>query len=115
MKRALVTIFFTLLTLAVPALVAQVPQKVTRSLSGIVTDTHHEPLKGAVVEVQNEDDKSVISFLTSPDGHYDFKRINSNVDFTFWATYRGHRSKTHNIGKFNSNLAEVVNLEINLD
>jgi hypothetical protein len=114
MKRALAAVSL-FAVLAAPSLSAQVPEHITRSLSGTITDNHHEPLKGAVVEIQNDDDKSVISFLSDAAGHYEFKRINSSGDFTFWATYRGHRSKTHAISKFNSRLTETVNLEINLD
>ncbi len=86
-----------------------------RSLSGKVTDQHHEPLRGAVVEIQNDDDKAVQSFLTDRAGHYSFQRLSANTDYTYWATYRGHRSKSHNLSKFNAKTADVTDLEIKLD
>jgi phosphate-selective porin len=86
-----------------------------RSLSGTVTNQQHEPLRGSVVKLQNQDDQSVITFLIGNDGHYVFKRISINTDYTVWATFRGHRSKTHFVSKFNSKTTPVVDLEIKLD
>ena len=86
-----------------------------RSLSGTVTDKQHEPLRGAVVEVENLGDQEVQSFLTDKDGRYNFKRLDGNTDYSFWATYRSHRSRTRGISKFNGKSAVVVNLTIKLD
>jgi hypothetical protein len=86
-----------------------------RSLSGTVTDAQHEPLRGAVVEVENLGDQDVQSFLTDKSGHYNFKRLDGNTDYSFWATYRSHRSRSRTISKFNSKTGMVVNLAIKLD
>ena len=90
-------------------------QNTYRNLSGTVSDQHHEPLAGAVVEVQNAGDNTVISYITDKAGHYEFRRLNSGADYNFWATYRSHRSKSEYLGKFNSKTAPVVNLEIKLE
>ena len=86
-----------------------------RHLSGTVVDPQHEPLKGAVVEVENLGDKSVQSFLTDQAGHYDFKRLDGNADYSFWAQYRGHKSRTRSLSKFSSKMTPVVTLTIKLE
>ena len=90
-------------------------QNTFRTLSGTVSDQHHEPLAGAVVEVQNVGDNTVLSYITDKAGHFEFRRLNSGADYNFWATYRTHRSKSEYLSKFNSKTAPVANLEIKLE
>jgi len=90
-------------------------QNTFRTLSGTVTDQHHEPLSGAVVEVQNDGDKTVISYITDRAGHYEFRRLNSGADYNFWATYRQRRSNSHYLSKFNSKATPVVDLTVKLE
>ena len=104
---AAITVF--LLSLPAPA------QNTFRDLSGTVTDQHHEPLSGAIVEVQDDANKTVMSYITDKTGHYDFHRLSSRTDYYFWATYRQHRSDSHYLSEFNSKTAPVVNLTIKLE
>ena len=90
-------------------------QNTFRTLSGTVKDQHNEPLSGAVVEVQNDGDKTVVSFITDKTGHYEFRRLNGGADYYFWATYRQHRSSSHYLSKFNSKTGDVVDLVIKLE
>jgi hypothetical protein len=53
----------------------------TRNLSGTVTDGHNESLKGAVIQAENDATTSVISFITSGDGHHSFKRLDREPDY----------------------------------
>ena len=104
------------LTLAA-ALFCVVPihaQKATsfRTISGIVTDTSHEPLRGAAVELRDPASNALISRLTDTTGHYTFKRIDSNTDYTLRAVYRGHESRLHTISKFDSHLEKVIDFTI---
>lgn len=82
----------------------------TRTVSGIVTDDGHEPLKGAVVELENPSNHEIVSFLTAEDGRYSFKRLDSHTDFQLWATFRGHKSIIHSISMFDSHLEKVINI-----
>jgi hypothetical protein len=81
-----------------------------RSVSGTVTDDGHEPLKGAVVELENPVTHQVVSYLTAADGTYAFKRLDSHTDFQVWATFRGHKSAVHNVSMFDSHMAKVVDI-----
>jgi len=83
-----------------------------RTISGIVTDTSHEPLRGAAVELRNPATNSVVSRLTDASGRYTFKRLDGATDYTLRALYRGHESHSHNISKFDSHLDKVVNFTI---
>jgi hypothetical protein len=98
-----------LLTLAAAALFCVLPLRAQqapthRDISGTVTDTSHEPLRGAVVELHNPATNAVISRLTDAAGHYDFKHLDGDTDFTVTAAYRGHTAHPHTISKFDSHL-----------
>jgi hypothetical protein len=81
-----------------------------RTISGVVTDDHHEPLRGAVVELENGSSHDIVSFITAADGKYVFKRLDSHTDFTLWATFRGNKSSTHSISMFDSHPEKVVDI-----
>jgi hypothetical protein len=81
-----------------------------RTISGTVTDDHHEPLRGAVVELENPASHVVVSFITGTDGQFVFKRVDSHADFTLWATFRGNRSAVHGISMFDSHMDKLIHL-----
>jgi ABC-type molybdate transport system substrate-binding protein len=77
-------------------------------------DKHHEPLKGAVVQVHNEATDAVTSFVTDRSGGYSFKRLEGNTDYRVWATYKGQRSKAKFLSQFDRHTSKPVNLVITL-
>jgi hypothetical protein len=85
-------------------------QPTLRNLMGTVHDRHHEPLNGAVVEIENENTKSVISYITDRNGRYSFKRIDGEVDYRVWCTYRGQRSKVRELSQFDSHHNATIDL-----
>ena len=91
-----------------------VAQPTPRDLTGTVTDRHHEPLAGAVVQVHDENTDSVISYITPRTGRYSFKRLSSDDDYTVVAIYRGYRSKSHNLSKFDSKTNPEIRLVIKM-
>jgi hypothetical protein len=84
-----------------------------RTLTGTVTGATHEPIRGAVVELQNSANNTVVTYLTDNDGHYLFKRLNSESDYRIWVVFRGRHTPTRSISKFDSHLAKVINFKIN--
>jgi len=90
-------------------------QMTPRSLTGTVVDGAHEPLRGAVVQVENVKTESVVTLLTDRAGHFSFKRLVSGTDYKYFATYRGHRSKTRRLGMFDSKADETVSLTVKLE
>jgi hypothetical protein len=86
----------------------------TRTLTGTVEDRHHEPLKGAIVEVQIEDTENVVSYITDVNGQFSFKRLSWNVDYRVWATYRGQKCHSQEMSHFDSKPAKVLHFVIDL-
>jgi len=85
-----------------------------RNLTGIVTDPQHEPLKNAVVEVHNDDNDSVISYITDRSGRYSFKRLDGKTDYRVWATRNGQQSRRKKISQFDSSQTKTINLIIRI-
>jgi hypothetical protein len=89
-------------------------QMTTRNLSGTVTDGRNEPLKGAVVQVQNGVTNSVISFITKRDGRYRFKRLDGQTDYRLWVRFKGQQSKVRKLSQFDSDKPIVIDFIIRL-
>jgi hypothetical protein len=83
-----------------------------RTLTGTVTDPHHEPLKGAIVKLQVGDSTAISTYITGPDGRYVFKRLDGNTDYKVWVTFRERTSKSREISKFNSNMDTVIDFSV---
>ena len=96
---------------ATPA-TAQHPKSTQRTLTGTVTDTSHEPLRGAIVQLQNPANNSVETYLTDAEGHYTFKRLDGDTDYNLWVVFRGRHTPTRSISKFDSHLAKTINFTI---
>ncbi len=96
----------------VPARAQQQPNPTVRSLSGRVTDTSHEPIRGAVVQLRNSDTREVVTYITDESGHYSFKRLDGNIDYDVWVIFRGQPSPTRSISKFDSHMVKVINFTV---
>src|ERR1700710_107398 len=103
--------FFIVLAAFSASLAAQSP---LRDLSGSVRDRQNHPLRGAVVQLENEDTEAVQTFLTDADGHYNFKRVRSDTDYRLSASYQGRRSKSKEISKFSSKMTPYITLRVSL-
>ena len=90
-------------------------QRGMRTLKGKVTDRHHEPLRGAIVQVENEQTGAVASYITDRQGSYSFKHLSQNDDYKVWATYRSQRSGSREITHFDSKPEKVIGLTIKLE
>jgi hypothetical protein len=107
------TVAIAILPLLLPSgatLHSQMQAPTLRTISGVITDGH-EPLRGAVVQLENQDTHQVTSYLTQNDGRYIFKRIDSHTDFQIWATFRGNKSSAHSISKFDDHLNKVIDIK----
>ena len=91
---------------------AQYTRAPERAITGTVQDTSHEPLRGAVVQMEEAGSMVIRSYVTDERGEYHFRNVSSSSDFTLWATFRGNKSKTFGISKFDHTLDRVIPLEI---
>lgn len=85
-----------------------------REVSGSVTDQHNEPLRGAIVFLENESTLQVITYVTDNSGAWVFKRVDADTDYQLWASYRGVLSPKRNLSKFNSKSAPAFHLVLRL-
>jgi hypothetical protein len=111
-RAATLLLVFAALLWSLPAAAQQPQSSSTRNLSGRVTDEGHEPLRGAIVNLQNPATQSVTTYITQANGEYQFKRLDGSVDYRVWATFRGHSSSVSTISKFDSNMEKVINFKI---
>jgi len=86
----------------------------TRNLSGTITDHQHEPLSGAVVEVENGVTMGVVSYITNRDGKYTFKRLDGDTDYRLWVNFRGTKSRVRKLSQFDTNRPKIINFVLNL-
>jgi hypothetical protein len=87
-------------------------QSDTRTVSGVVSDPDHEPIRGAVVRLENNGTHEVTSFITNADGRFVFHRLDSHTDFRIWATFRNQKSAFHNISMFDDHLDKVIDITL---
>jgi hypothetical protein len=107
--------FLALATVTIGCLLFATPvlgQPTFRNLTGTVQDRDHEPLRGAVVEIENENTKSVISYITDRSGRYIFKRLQGDADYHVWFTFRGQRSKVRELSQFDDHRNATINLAV---
>ncbi len=97
---------------SLPARAQVLSQPSVRSLSGIVTDASHEPIRGAVVELRNQRSGQMVSYLTDAQGHYSFKRLDGNADYDVRVVFRGQHSATRNISRFDDHMSKEINFTI---
>jgi hypothetical protein len=107
LKRT-VRLSFILLLVLIPCL----PQIDVRGVTGIVTDKRGNTLGGAAVQLENTATLSIMSYITSKDGHYNFNGLYNDVDYTLKAKYRNRWSERKTLSKFNSSKHPEVNLVI---
>ena len=87
-------------------------QQSLRDLSGNVEDSQHEPLRGAVVYLEDGNTHSVLSYITDRSGHFSFKRLRGDIDYEVWAVFRGQQSKHRNVSQFDTHTAPVIVLTV---
>ncbi len=108
-KTALFAALLCLPTLCIPELFAQANVDTrTRDLSGTVTDPHHEPLRGAIVQLQQDGSANIATYITGDDGRYRFLRLDGNLDYRVSVKFRERTSHPRNISKFDSNMHKVI-------
>ena len=98
-----------------PAARAQYTRTPLRTITGTVTDAGQEPLRGAVVQIEALDTLVIQSYETNESGEYHFRNLRSDADYSVWATFRGNRSKSHGIGKFDHKLDRDIPIMVILE
>ena len=92
----------------------QYTRNTPRDISGTVHDGGNEPLRGAVVQVEQEGTMVIQSYVTDERGIYHIRNLSSATDYQVWATFRGHHSKHSEISKFDKKSDREIALVIDL-
>jgi Carboxypeptidase regulatory-like domain len=100
------------LCLASAAGAQQFSREPLRSVTGTVTDHSHEPLRGAVVELEATDTLAIESYVTDERGIYHFRNLRPDADYTLWATFHGEHSKKEGMSKFDHKADREIPLVI---
>lgn len=113
-RRVTADLLLTMLLALLPVTLApgQYTRTPLRNLTGTVTDAGQEPLRGAVVQIEALDTLVIQSYETNEQGEYHFRNLRSDADYSVWATFRGNRSKTHGIGKFDHKLDRDIPITV---
>ena len=98
-------LFFALLSvqLLVPA--------ETRIVQGIVTNDG-EPIKGAVVQIENRATLQLRSYVTQQDGEYHFANLALDAEYQVWAKRGDKESKKQTVSQFNSKKVVKIDLAV---
>ncbi len=83
-----------------------------RDLSGTVTDPGHEPLRGAIIQLEADGSHEVLTYITEADGRYHFKRLSGETNYRVWVVFRKRNSKSHEISRFDDHMDKVINFTI---
>ena len=86
-----------------------------RSVAAVVKDASGNALPAFVVQLENELDLSIRSYLTGADGRYHFREVSYDIDDTLKARYRKYWSKAKTLSNFDSAAHPEIDLIIPID
>jgi hypothetical protein len=81
-----------------------------RAVKGTVFYKGGEPAAEAIVQLEDRTTLQILSHTADRDGHYRFLGLSPDKDYELTAQKNGHRSKSHTVSRFSSNVEETVDL-----
>jgi hypothetical protein len=91
----------------------QSPDSGLRTVSGAVLDKNEDPLRDAVVYLQNVRTLTVKTYISNQDGEYRFSGLDPNVDYEIHAEHDDLTSSNHTISSFDNR--KVINVTLKVD
>jgi hypothetical protein len=67
------------------------------------------------VQLENELDLSIRSYITGAEGRYNFSEVSFDIDYTLKARYRKYWSKAKTLSQFNPTAHPEIDLTIPID
>jgi hypothetical protein len=86
-----------------------------RTVAGVVKDQGGNALPTSVVQLEEEADLSVRSYVTGADGCYHFNEVSYDDNYTVKARYRKYWSKAKTLSYFNSAAHPEIDLIIPIE
>lgn len=84
----------------------------TRTLTGMVSNQHGNPLSDSVVYLTNTRNMGVKTYIVGKDGMYRFPSLSPNIDYQVYAQYQSRKSDTKTLSSFDSRPNAVINLKV---
>ncbi len=84
----------------------------TRSVRGVVLDDGGEPIRGAIVKLEDLRTLQIRSFITHKDGVYRFHGLSTEKDYQLTAEWKGRSSDKKTLTRFNSKAEAVIDLKL---
>lgn len=91
---------------------AAMGQSTQRSVQGRVVNGKGDPVRNAVVYLNDVRTMDVESYITQNDGAYRFDRMSPDDDYKLWAKLGNRKSKTRTLSSFDDRKMFYVNLRI---
>ena len=83
-----------------------------RVVSGTVVNAKSEPVSGAVVFLENEKTKTIRSFDSDAEGHFNFAQVDMTQDFDLWAEKGKLKSATKVVSSWDARTKWVAELKL---
>ncbi len=83
-----------------------------RVVRGTVLDAKSQPLAGAIVFLQNQKTKTIRSYTSDPQGHFNFAQVDMTQDFNIWAEKGDKKSATKIVSSWDARKDFVIDLKI---
>ena len=85
----------------------------TRTVEGTVLSASRQPVRGAVVQLENTKTLQIRSFVTKEDGAYRFAGLSTNDEYALRADYNGASSSTRRLNVFGGRKTVRIDLKLN--
>lgn len=83
-----------------------------RVVRGAVLNDQSQPVVGAIVFLQNQKSKTIRSYTSDNEGHFNFAQVDMAQDFNLWAEKDGKKSATKVVSSWDARKDFVVDLKI---
>jgi Carboxypeptidase regulatory-like domain len=83
-----------------------------RTVSGTVLSAASTPVAGATVFLENEKTKSIRSFTSIENGHFQFSQVNKDQDYDLWAEKDGKKSAVKTVSSWDARTDFVSDLKL---
>lgn len=82
-----------------------------RTVSGTVLSAASTPVVGATVFLKNEKTKSIRSFTSLDNGHFQFSQVDKDQDYDLWAEKNGKKSVVKTVSSWDARSEFVSDLK----
>jgi hypothetical protein len=83
-----------------------------RTVSGTVLNAASQAVPNATVFLQNDKTKTIRSFDSTADGHFQFSQVDMSTDFDLWAEKDGKKSATKTVSSWDARKDFVSDLKL---